>query len=114
MTWSCFTWLRSRSRRGDPMPFPRLSQKEALVLQLLTEHGTLYGLQLVQLSGDKLRRGTVYTTLSRMAEKGLVESRPEERTEPAVGIVRRLYSATQLGSATLGVLEQAAREVAAP
>lgn len=93
------------------MTFPRLSEKEALILRLLTRHGTLYGLQLVKLFGDKLKRGTVYVTLGRMEEKGLVSSTPEERPDDAVGLPRRLYTATQLGAVTLEALELAAREV---
>src|SRR4051812_3180446 len=52
-----------------------LSAKESLILDLLTEHDELYGLQLVAESKRKLKRGTVYVTLGRMEEKGYIASR---------------------------------------
>lgn len=75
---------------------PRLSSKETQILELL-RHGEMYGLQLVQASGGALKRGTVYVTLGRMAEKGFVESRPEPGIAGAIGLPRRLYRPTGLG-----------------
>ena len=75
---------------------PRLSAKEALVLELLTA-GERYGLQLVAASRGRLKRGTVYVTLGRMEDKGYVTSRTEEAPEGAGGLPRRLYEATPLG-----------------
>jgi PadR family transcriptional regulator, regulatory protein PadR len=91
--------------------FPTLSEKEAVILRLLLAGGELYGLQLVTKSGGELKRGTVYTTLARMQEKGLVASRPEERTPEAVGIPRRLYKIEALGVRTLRALEAAEIQV---
>jgi DNA-binding PadR family transcriptional regulator len=55
------------------------SEKEQLILRLLREHGELFGLDLVKHSKGKLGRGTVYVTLARMQDKGLVKiSRHEE------------------------------------
>ena len=45
---------------------PRLSAKEAIVLDLLGGGEPLYGLQLVALSEGRLKRGTVYVTLGRI------------------------------------------------
>lgn len=73
-----------------PMDIPRLSGKEAEILRLLIANGEMYGLEMVR-SSSSLKRGTVYVTLGRMAEKGYVESRPEENSE------RRLYRATGHG-----------------
>ena len=60
------------------MDMPKLSPKEALILELLTSRGEMYGLELVAESEGRLKRGTVYVTLSRMGEKGFVESWPEK------------------------------------
>ena len=79
---------------------PRLSKKEYLILDLLRGHGALFGLQMVQLSGEKLKRGTVYVTLSRMAEKGLVESQ-QEREPNQAGLPRRVYNITGAGRIAL-------------
>ena len=73
---------------------PRLSGAERLILELLAEHGELFGLQMVELSGRRLKRGTVYVTLGRMHEKGYLESRQEPQTPGAIGLPRRLYRPT--------------------
>lgn len=52
-----------------------MTAKERLILGLLGEHGELYGLQLVERSGGKLKRGTVYVRLDRLADRSLVGSR---------------------------------------
>lgn len=75
---------------------PRLSATEALILDLLRGK-EMYGLQLVESSRGALKRGTVYVTLGRMAEKGFVESRPEVRQRGASGLPRRLYRPTGMG-----------------
>jgi DNA-binding CsgD family transcriptional regulator len=59
---------------------PTLSAKERIVLELLVSSGPKYGLQLVDESRGRLKRGTVYVTLGRMEQKGLVESRHEAET----------------------------------
>ena len=56
-----------------------------------------YGLELVQLSGGQLKRGTVYITLQRMEAKGLVESSVKARAATESGIARRLYRLTGYG-----------------
>ena len=77
--------------------FPRLSQKEALIFDLL---GTKerYGLELVHNSGGKLKRGTVYVTLQRMEDKGLLESHVKEKPPTESGIPRRMYRVTGHGA----------------
>ena len=80
------------------MELPPLSKKEALILEMLASSGRdLYGLEMVELSNGALRRGTVYVTLQRMQEKGLIDSRSEPRPAPAIGIPRRLYAVTGYG-----------------
>jgi DNA-binding PadR family transcriptional regulator len=79
-----------------------LSPLELLILQLLSEHGPTYGLDLVAQSRGKLKRGSVYVTLGRMEEKGFVSSRVDER--PGEGPPRRLYEPTALGLRALTVV----------
>ena len=57
----------------------------------------MYGLELVAASDGELKRGTVYVTLGRMEQKGLVSSGLEDDTPPAGGLPRRLYRATAYG-----------------
>jgi DNA-binding PadR family transcriptional regulator len=73
---------------------PRLSRAERLVLELLDAEGELFGLQMVELSHGRLKRGTVYVTLGRMQEKGYLESRQEPLAPGAIGLPRRLYRPT--------------------
>jgi PadR family transcriptional regulator PadR len=89
------------------MQIPRLSAKEAEVLRLLIANSEMYGLEMVQRS-TLLKRGTIYVTLSRMVDKGYVESRLEE-VSPGDGPPRRLYKATGLGVRAYLAMEQAAR-----
>ena len=73
---------------------PRLSSTERVILALLASHGELFGLQMVEQSEGRLKRGTVYVTLGRMQEKGLLESRQEALPEGGIGLPRRLYRPT--------------------
>ena len=84
---------------------PTLSSKEEAILELLVSKGELYGLQLVKESEGKLKRGTVYVTLSRMEEKGYVESYQEKQPSGAIGLPRRLYRPTGLGQQVLDAWE---------
>ncbi len=72
-----------------------VSGLEALVLDLLAIHAPTYGLDLVALSRGRLKRGSVYVTLGRMEDKGLVVSAVDAR--PGEGPPRRLYRPTALG-----------------
>jgi DNA-binding PadR family transcriptional regulator len=75
---------------------PKFSAAERLIVELLVEHQELFGLQMVELSGGRLKRGTVYVTLGRMHEKGYLESRQEPLPEGGIGLPRRLYRPTGL------------------
>ena len=81
---------------SDPQ-FPRLSQKEALIFELLGAQER-YGLELVHNSGGKLKRGTVYVTLQRMEDKGLIESYLKEKPPTESGIPRRMYRVSGHGA----------------
>jgi PadR family transcriptional regulator PadR len=94
-----------RRPRANDAP-PRLSGKEAVVLELLHD-GEQYGLEIVRASSGRLKRGTVYTTLNRMQQKGYVESRREEKPAHVPGIPRRLFRATPYGLRVLAAHELA-------
>ena len=74
----------------------KFSTAELLIVELLVEHEELFGLQMVELAGGRLKRGTVYVTLGRMQEKGYLESRQEPLPAGAIGLPRRLYRPTGL------------------
>jgi DNA-binding PadR family transcriptional regulator len=76
------------------------SRKEVVVLDLLSRDGELYGLQLIEASDGALKRGTIYVTLSRMENKGYVESSLDD-TAPSFGPPRRFYRITPLGRRVL-------------
>ena len=64
-----------------PRRHPRIltvSPKELLVLDLLARAKARYGLELVAASRGRVKRGTVYVTLGRMEDKGLVASSLED------------------------------------
>ena len=88
------------------MHFPRLSEKEYLILDLLRAGIERFGLELVKESQGSLRRGTVYVTLSRMAEKGYVKSR-QEKSPKDPGMPRRLYKITGEGARALRAADAA-------
>jgi len=81
---------------------PRLSNIEAEILELLVLHGEMYGLEMVQASA-RLKRGTVYVTLGRMADKGLVSSRAVKPRNEG-GMPRRLFSVTGFGSRAIAAI----------
>lgn len=88
---------------------PKLSTAERLIVELLVAHDELFGLRMVELSGGRLKRGTVYVTLGRMTEKGYLESRQEPLPEGAIGLPRRLYRPTGLAMRILAAWKAAER-----
>ena len=75
---------------------PSISASESLVLDLL-ESAERFGLELVEASEGRIKRGSVYVTLGRMEAKGFVQSRVEVRAPNTPGLPRRLYRATTYG-----------------
>jgi DNA-binding PadR family transcriptional regulator len=73
---------------------PKFSVTERKIIELLVAHEELFGLQMVELSEGRLKRGTVYVTLGRMQDKGYLESRQEAMPPGAIGLPRRLYRPT--------------------
>ncbi len=86
------------------MNIPRLSPKEALILRMLISAGEKYGLEMVEAAEGQLKRGTVYVTLGRMAEKGYVDSR---EVPGDAGPPRRVFWATGHGARVLQAWELA-------
>jgi DNA-binding PadR family transcriptional regulator len=84
-----------------------LSKTEALILKIMSENGfsEIYGLELLKLSNGGIKRGTIYTTLQRMEDKGFVVSRQEEKPDDVSGIPRRLYEITGAGQRALQAYE---------
>jgi DNA-binding PadR family transcriptional regulator len=85
---------------------------ERLILEMLVEHGEMFGLQLVQASRGRLKRGTVYVTLGRKEEKGFLESEQEARHPGAIGLPRRRYRPTALGERALRAWATLTQELA--
>jgi DNA-binding PadR family transcriptional regulator len=89
---------------------PRLSETEFLIMNLLVSaRGEMYGLQLVEESNGKLKRGTVYVTLGRLEDKGYISSRREADSpdSPTPRSPRRLYKPTGLGAKVFHALASA-------
>lgn len=89
---------------GNPFP----SDTELAIMRLLKDHGGegMYGLEIVRASEslDKpLARGTVYTTLGRMDEKGLVRSRAKPGDHS--GLPRPRYRLSAVGEKVLAAAE---------
>lgn len=79
------------------MSIPDLSRMEAEILRILAENPEgMYGLEMVRES-DLLKRGTVYVTLNRLAQKGFVESTREDRGSEG-GLPRRVFTHTGEGA----------------
>jgi PadR family transcriptional regulator, regulatory protein PadR len=86
---------------------PRLpSPKELLILDMLAGKKEMYGLEMVQASGGKLARGTIYVTLMRMDDKGYVTSR-QLAEEKVSGLPKRVFSITGLGQRALAAARSA-------
>jgi DNA-binding PadR family transcriptional regulator len=87
--------------------FLRLSKIEALILRMLVEQQEMFGLEMISKSAGVLKRGTIYVTLGRMQDKGLIESKQVVRPAPQIGIPRRLYSISALGNRALAAHDAA-------
>jgi DNA-binding PadR family transcriptional regulator len=91
---------------------PTLPPKERTILELLIARGPQFGLQLVQASKGRLRRGTVYVTLGRMERKGFITSEQETPRPGAIGLPRRIYRPTPLGERALRAWATFSQELA--
>ena len=94
--------------KSDQTDFLRTSAKETLILEMLVASAReLFGLEMVEASKGELKRGTIYVTLKRMEDKGLIESRTEARAVGEIGIPRRLYKITGHGERVLAAMRAA-------
>lgn len=92
---------------------PHLSPTETQILKMLTQQPrAMYGLELVKVSGGRLKRGTIYVTLGRMEDKGYIESRKEDPWPGTRGMPRRMYRLTGYGQRVLAAWEAAAERFA--
>ena len=96
-----------RKKDAPLLSFPR---KELLILDLLAEHGKMFGLQLVRTSQGGLKRGTVYVTLGRLIDKGWVQDEPAGVSDGGIPI--RLYSITASGIRVLEAASMARQALA--
>ena len=72
------------------------------MLELLAaKHDHMYGLELVEASRGRLKRGTVYVVLGRLQQKGLIESEPEKFADDSGLVPRRMYCISAVGARLL-------------
>lgn len=95
--------MSQRSRKADP---PSLGDLEQLVmLAVIRLEEDAYGVsihdQLSQVARRRLSRATVYVTLQRLEEKGLLQSRLADPTPERGGRAKRYYQATPRGETAL-------------
>jgi DNA-binding PadR family transcriptional regulator len=82
------------------MSNPFATETELLILGLLQRSAGLYGMELLHKSNGKLKRGTIYVTLGRLEERGLVTSELP-KTEKHSGLPRPVYSVSEAGKRML-------------
>lgn len=76
----------------------KVPPSERVILSLLANNGPSYGLQMVEASDGRLKRGGIYVTLGKMEQKGLVRSSQMDDG-------RRVYELTGLGYRALAAME---------
>lgn len=108
-SYNLLTLVLQRAKVGGMMQIPRLSPIQFHILELLIAKDELYGLEMVKAS-DRLKRGTVYVTLSRMEAKGFVESWLDRQPDQS-GMPRRRYRVTGHGARVLSALQIAQAHV---
>lgn len=86
---------------------PFAAETELFVMGMLRDSPKgCYGLELVNESGGRLKRGTVYVTLGRLQEKGFVTSKVKASAERP-GMPRPVYRLTGAGARVLAGAELA-------
>ncbi len=111
MIENSLTICKTNFMKSESQQIPRLSSKEGLILALLAANGPMYGLQLASDSKGKLKRGTVYVTLGRMEQKGLISSDFEKISENSDLLPRRMYHPTSFGLRVLKVWKYMERKL---
>ncbi len=107
--------MKTRTTTGPEFSsnLPSLPGMQALILSILSDKREMYGLEMVTRSNGALARGTVYVTLSRMEDKGLLESRKEIVRKGLGGPPRRLYKQTEFGKRVFAAHRRFARTLSA-
>ncbi|MFV0388517.1 MAG: PadR family transcriptional regulator [Pyrinomonadaceae bacterium] len=77
--------------------FPSLSSNEFIIVEMLIERGEMFGLEMIEHSHGKLKKGSIYVTLGRMEQKGLLASKEIARKNNEFGNNRRIYIPTERG-----------------
>lgn len=86
---------------------PRVSRKEATIMELLLGGDELYGLQMIRERPNDLKRGTIYVTLNRLEDKGYIKSKEIAPKEGEQGPSRRVYQITGNGKHVMETLATA-------
>ena len=87
----------------------KISKTEFLILQIMINHGAdIYGLEIIRKSDNRIKQGTIYTTLSRMEDKGIITSTKEEEIQEGLTAKRRMYTITGAGAKAM---EQFQRDI---
>jgi DNA-binding PadR family transcriptional regulator len=94
--------------RKKQCEFRKPSAKETIILELLLGGKELYGLEMIRKRPRDLKRGTIYVTLDRMEDKGLIRSKEIKTPEGAQGPPRRVYQITGHGSQVMEIMSMAA------
>lgn len=87
-----------------------VTPKEMEILDILASGEELYGLEVVERSDNRVKRGTVYVTMNRLEDKGLVISRRVARDAGDPGIPKRVFRITADGRRALAASEIQSRD----
>ncbi len=94
----------------DSIPKVGPNEEMAIIAVLDIEEGQAYGLSILNWLSERTGRaqsvGAVYTTLSRLEEKGCLEGWMGEPTAERGGRRKRFYRVTAVGQAVLGEKER--------
>ena len=88
----------------DMRELPRLSTKETEILGTLIGAREMYGLEIARASEGRIKTGTLYVTLNRMEDKGLISSREAECARVDGAPRRRMYRVTAQGARAMSDL----------
>jgi len=83
-----------------------VTPKQEKALRMLLANGPMYGLQMVKSSGGEIGRGTVYVVLTKLEDKGWIESKLRSPPAGKRGPERREYSITGSGRDVVLAIDQ--------
>ena len=96
-------------------PAPLGEFEHIVLLAILRLEDTAYGVtirgELAERAGREVAPGALYTTLDRLEDKGLVESRLGDPTAERGGRARRYYSVTTNGLRAIAAAQRALRSL---